>query len=170
YLQPRYMETPEKRRKSKNAANTQHPQRYCPPSFLVNRISLSDDRIELGVPARLNLLVLTVLTEICNGKNHRFLALRPCKLRRNRTALLRNDISGSEKRCESFVPLLQARKGKHYRGFSTSHDSRNGTDRSLIRENIRRFYGGQRRLGHVSAQLRALRRLATRRIRKGERL
>lgn len=58
------METPEKRRKSRNAANTQHPQRYCPPSFLVNRMSLSDDRIELGVPARLNLLVLTVLTDI----------------------------------------------------------------------------------------------------------
>lgn len=58
------METPEKRRKSKKAARTQHPQRYCPPSFLVKRMSLSDDRIELGVPARLNLLVLTVLTDI----------------------------------------------------------------------------------------------------------
>lgn len=65
------METPENRRKSKNAANTQHPQRYCPPSFLVNRMSLSEDSIELGVPARLNLLVLTVLTEICKAYLHR---------------------------------------------------------------------------------------------------
>jgi len=68
YLQPRYMETPEKRRKNKKAARTQHPQRYCPPSFLVKRMSLSDDKIELGVPARLNLLVLTVLTEIYGQK------------------------------------------------------------------------------------------------------
>lgn len=58
------MDTPENKRKNKKAARTQHPQRYWPPSFLVKRISLSDDRIELGVPARLNLLVLTVLTEI----------------------------------------------------------------------------------------------------------
>lgn len=71
YLHPRYMETPEKRRKSRNAANTQHPQRYCPPSFLVNRMSLSDDRIELGVPARLNLLVLTVLTDIWKGNGRK---------------------------------------------------------------------------------------------------
>lgn len=69
YSQPRYMETPEKRRKSRKAARTQHPQRYWPPSFLVKRMSLSDDRIELGVPARLNLLVLTVLTEIYGDKH-----------------------------------------------------------------------------------------------------
>ncbi|KYN18704.1 hypothetical protein ALC57_08998 [Trachymyrmex cornetzi] len=61
------MEIPEKRRKNKKAARTQHPQRYCPPSFLVKRMSLSDDKIELGVPARLNLRVLTVLTEICKN-------------------------------------------------------------------------------------------------------
>lgn len=77
YLQPRYMETPEKRRKNKKAARTQHPQRYCPPSFLVKRMSLSDDRIELGVPARLNLRVLTVLTEIYEQKRvHYFNTVR----------------------------------------------------------------------------------------------
>lgn len=32
-------------------------------------MSLSDDRIELGVPARLNLLVLTVLTEIYGNED-----------------------------------------------------------------------------------------------------
>lgn len=42
-----------------------------PPSFLVKRMSLSEDRIELGVPARLNLRVLTVLTEIYGQKHIR---------------------------------------------------------------------------------------------------
>lgn len=62
------METPEKSRKSKNAASTQQPQRYCPPSFLVNLISLSEDIIDDGVPALLKRLVLTVLTEIWKKK------------------------------------------------------------------------------------------------------
>jgi hypothetical protein len=59
------METPAKRRKSRKAASTQQPHLYWLPSFLVNRMSLSEERIELGVPALLKRLVLTVLTEIC---------------------------------------------------------------------------------------------------------
>ncbi|EZA54104.1 hypothetical protein X777_05953, partial [Ooceraea biroi] len=79
YLQPRYMDTPEKRRKNKKAARTQHPQRYWPPSFLVKRMSLSDDRMELGVPARLNLLVLTVLTEICKDAFVLYVTYQQCR-------------------------------------------------------------------------------------------
>lgn len=67
YSHPRYMETPAKRRKSRKAARTQQPHLYWLPSFRVNRMSLSEERIELGVPARLKRLVLTVLTEICKA-------------------------------------------------------------------------------------------------------
>ena len=49
----------------------QQPQRYCRPSFRVNRISLSDDRIDDGVSARVSTRVDTVDTDTWNKKNKR---------------------------------------------------------------------------------------------------